>query len=488
MLEPRRPWRTAAAGRWTLLSSAVLVLGALAVAAMLTTSAQALAQAPPANDSPPTISGSAVVGQTLTATSGSWSGDSLSFSFAWLRCDDAGASCAPISGATGQSYQVVSADVGSTLRAQVTASNSEGTAQAVSAQTAVVTATVAPVRTSDPVISGSPVQGQTLTATSGGWTGTAPITFAYQWVRCGADGGAADGSNCASISGATGASYTLTSGDVGSRMRVRVTASNSAGSTTAASNATAAVQASATAGAPRNTREPSISGTTTQGQALNASAGTWAGAAPITFTYQWVRCGADGGRADGSDCPAIPGATTTRYVLTASDVGRRLRIRVTARNSQGTTTAASNPTATVQAPGPVLPPGAVRLPNGKYSIPVTSVSLPARLIIDSVSFNPNPVRSRRTTLELRVHVVDTRGYVVRDALVFGRSTPILTSAAGEQRTGTDGWATLRMTPRADFPLRNGYNVQFFVRARKQGENVLAGVSTRRLIQVRTARG
>ena len=97
------------------------------------------------------------------------------------------------------------------------------------------------------------------------------------------------------------------------------------------------------------------------------------------------------------------------------------------------------------------------------------------------------MRTRRTTLTLRVHVVDTRGYVVRDALVFGRSTPILTSAAGEQRTGSDGWATLSMVPRASFPIRNGYNVQFFVRARKQGENVLAGVSTRRLVQVRTAR-
>ena len=72
-------------------------------------------------------------------------------------------------------------------------------------------------------------------------------------------------------------------------------------------------------------------------------------------------------------------------------------------------------------------------------------------------------------------------------LVFGRSTPLVTSAAGEQRTGQDGWATLRMTPQRDFPLRRSYSVQFFVRARKQGDTLLAGVSTRRLVQVRTAR-
>ena len=481
------PARANAARRWTTVSSAILAAGAVAVAALLSTSAQARAQAAPVNQSLPTISGSAVVGQALTATSGSWSNSPTSFTYQWQRCDAGGASCASIGGATGSGYTVADADVGRTLRVQVTASNADGAGQATSSPTAVVTATAAPVSTSDPAISGSPVEGQTLTATSGGWAGTAPITFAYQWVRCGTDGGAADGSNCAFLSGATGTTYRLTSADVGHRMRVRVTASNSAGSKTVASNATSTVQGSTTSGPPRNLREPSIGGTTTQGQTLTANGGDWVGASPITYAYEWVRCGADGGRADGSNCPAIPGAISTRYVLTASDVGQRLRFRVTARNASGTVTVASNATAQIASSGPALPPGAVKLPSGKYSIPVTSVSLPARLIVDGVRFDPNPVRTRRTTLTLRVHVVDTRGYVVRDALVFGRSTPILTSAAGEQRTGTDGWATLSMVPRADFPLRNGYNVQFFVRARKQGDDVLAGVSTRRLVQVRTAR-
>jgi hypothetical protein len=200
-----------------------------------------------------------------------------------------------------------------------------------------------------------------------------------------------------------------------------------------------------------------------------------------------VRCGADGGRPDGANCPAIAGATTTKYVLGPDDVGHRLRVRVTARNAIGTLTVASNATAQIARANPDLPVGAVRLPNGKYSIPVTSVSLPARLVVDKVTFTPNPVRSRRIVLRLRVHVVDTRGYVVRDALVFGRGTPLVTTSAGEQRTGVDGWATLRMVPRANFPIRDGYSVQFFVRARKPGENLLAGVAVRRLVQVRTAR-
>jgi hypothetical protein len=96
------------------------------------------------------------------------------------------------------------------------------------------------------------------------------------------------------------------------------------------------------------------------------------------------------------------------------------------------------------------------------------------------------VRSRETALELRVHVVDTRGYAVRDAIVFARATPIVTSAPGEQRTGRDGWARLRMTPQADFPLQDDHSVQFWVRARKQTDDLLAGVSNRRLVQVATS--
>ena len=85
-----------------------------------------------------------------------------------------------------------------------------------------------------------------------------------------------------------------------------------------------------------------------------------------------------------------------------------------------------------------------------------------------------------------IAVLDTRGYVVRDALVFARSTPLLTSAPGEQRTARDGWVRLRMTLHADFPLGGGRSVQFFVRVRKPADDLLAGVSSRRLVQVATA--
>jgi hypothetical protein len=474
---------------FVLAGAVILAVALAAVAALVSSPAEASAAAvPPSNTSLPTVSGTAAVGQTLSATSGSWAGDGpITFQYQWRRCDTAGASCDDIAGATGATRVVAAADAGFTLRVQVTATNSVGSAAAQSGPTATATSTSGPVNTREPSVSGSLVEGQTLSGTTGSWAGTTPITYAYQWVRCGTDGGAPDGSNCVLLSGATGSTYRLQGEDAGRRMRLRVTATNGAGSQTVASNATGTIAAALTT-APKNTKEPSVSGSPRPGQTLTANIGGWSGTAPITYAYQWLRC--DG---NGNNCVSLNGQTKSTFVPGASEVNTRIRVRVTARNTRGSADATSNPTAAVQpnAPAPPAPPalpaGAIKLPDGKYSIPASSVSLPARLIVDSIRFTPNPVRSRGTSIELRVHVVDTRGFVVRDALVFARSTPIVTTGMSNQPTAQDGWATLRLTPHASFPLRNGRNVQFFVRARKAGENVLAGVSTRRLVQVRTAR-
>ncbi len=86
------------------------------------------------------MSGTAQTGQTLTVSNGSWSETPTAYAYAWRRCDATGAACAAIGGATGQRYVVGVGDVGSTLRATVTASNSAGaSAPASSAPTAVVT-------------------------------------------------------------------------------------------------------------------------------------------------------------------------------------------------------------------------------------------------------------------------------------------------------------------------------------------------------------
>jgi len=99
-----------------------------------------------------------------------------------------------------------------------------------------VTIPAVPTNTYPPTISGSASPGQKLTASSGTWSGTQPITFAYRWQRC--DAAAA---NCADIPNATGVSYTVAPTDIGQRLLVVVTARNAAGTTTAASAPTAVV-------------------------------------------------------------------------------------------------------------------------------------------------------------------------------------------------------------------------------------------------------
>jgi Fibronectin type III domain/Calcineurin-like phosphoesterase len=194
-------------------------------------------QSPPSNTSPPTISGTAVAGQTLTADPGQWSGTApISYAFQWQSCDQSGNNCANISGATSQSYLLGQGDMGTTLRVVVTGSNSYGSASATSDPTPVVVDSISPSNTSPPTIFGTTQVGQTLAADPGQWSGSQPISFAYQWRSCDQTG-----ANCTDILGATSQTYTLTLLDVGTTVRVAVTASNSAGSSTATSAQTAIV-------------------------------------------------------------------------------------------------------------------------------------------------------------------------------------------------------------------------------------------------------
>jgi hypothetical protein len=92
----------------------------------------------PANTVAPTTSGTVQVGQSLAAQNGTWLSSPVSYSYQWARCDAAGANCAPIAGATTQSYVIGPADAGTTLAVIVTASNAYGSASATSAATFVV--------------------------------------------------------------------------------------------------------------------------------------------------------------------------------------------------------------------------------------------------------------------------------------------------------------------------------------------------------------
>ncbi|HEX6702190.1 MAG TPA: hypothetical protein VF101_15790, partial [Gaiellaceae bacterium] len=191
----------------------VLILGAAPAAAG---NGNPPGQSPPSNVSAPTVSGTAMQGATLTASLGSWSGVSISYTYNWNRCDTTGANCKVFaSGSTMSTYVLAALDVGSTIRVTVAASNRNGSVSSTSAPTAVVapapappTTTPPPANTALPAISGTATAGNTLSASTGTWSGS-PTSYGYSWRRCDSTG-----ANCAAISGATGASYTLTSSDV----------------------------------------------------------------------------------------------------------------------------------------------------------------------------------------------------------------------------------------------------------------------------------
>ena len=316
-----------------------LLLAGLAISGAAAGLASAAAK--PVNTSPPSISGVAQDGQTLTADPGTWTSSgsaTITYSYQWRRCDGGGASCSNISGATAKTYKLVSADIGRTIRVVVTAKAKGGVSSATSAATAVVQA-APPANTTPPTISGTAQDGQTLSGDPGSWSGTQPISYAYRWQRCQAFMG------CGDILGATTKTYTLTSADVGATIRVAVTGSNTAGSSTAYS----AESATITAAPPQNSSPPTISGSAQDGQTVSGDPGSWSGTQPISYAYQWRRC--DSG---GSGCSDIGGATTKTYTLTSADVGATIRLSVSGSNSAGASTATSTQTAVVQGP-PVAP-------------------------------------------------------------------------------------------------------------------------------------
>jgi hypothetical protein len=110
----------------------------------------------PALKTRPSISGSAAVGNELTADTGTWTGGASSFTVQWQRCDSLGNSCVDVTNATAKSYGVRTADVGHRLRVQVTAKNASSTATASSDTTAVVGSATNPTPTPAPKFNRAP--------------------------------------------------------------------------------------------------------------------------------------------------------------------------------------------------------------------------------------------------------------------------------------------------------------------------------------------
>ena len=165
---------------------------------------------------------------TLTVSNGTWTNSPTSFTYSWEDCDAAGANCSPIAGASASAYVLALTDIGDTLAATVTATNAGGSSTVLTAATGLIGALLVapPQNTVAPAISGSTVQGQTLSVSNGTWSGS-PSGFAYAWKDCDAS------RQHARPSPAGASSYVLAVGDVGDTIEAVVTATNAGGSTSA---------------------------------------------------------------------------------------------------------------------------------------------------------------------------------------------------------------------------------------------------------------
>ena len=230
--------------------------------------------------------------------------------------------------------------------------------------------------------------------------------------------------------------------------------------------------------APVNSGEPKITGPAAVGETLNVSNGTWTNS-PTSFAYQWRRCDAQG-----NGCSDIGGADTSSYLLRKADEGKTVRARVTAKNADGSATATSNASPVIKAKATPAPTTANGCPtSGSGTLDAGSVTPPARLLIDGQSVSPSTISRSTPDLTVRFHVSACSGRSVSDALVLAEAIPFSQfSIPAETATGPDGWATMTMHQDRFFPASPRQQLlAVFVRARKAGENVLGGISTRRLV-------
>ena len=236
----------------------------------------------------PTITGTAQVGQTLTAdTSAIADADGLtnvSYSYQWVAND--GTADTDITGATASTYTLAADDEGKTIKVRVSFTDDAGNDETLtSAATAAVDAAPNSPATGAPTITGAAQVGETLTADTSGIAdadGLTSVSYSYQWIRN-------DGSSDSDIQNATGSSYTLVAADEGKTIKVRVSFTDDAGhGETLTSAATAAVDAAPNSPA---TGAPTITGTAQVGETLSADTSAIAdadGLTNATFTYQWV--------------------------------------------------------------------------------------------------------------------------------------------------------------------------------------------------------
>lgn len=259
---------------------------------------------------PPVISGSNLIGSTLTCTPGTWAGSPTPVVTRQWH-----ANLLSIPGQTGLTYVTQAGDAGKNISCLESGTSLTGTTHVDSNQ---IFAGQVPTNIDAPSVTGEGTPGQTLTCGTGTWEADPAATYTKQWR--------ADAVN---ISGQTANTYVVQAGDVGKAITCAVTATNTISAVTAVSNGI--LVTAAVGNPPVNTVAPVISGTNTVGSILSlTSQGTWTGTPPINYTYQWQRDGANTGN------------TGNSYVVQSGDAGLTITCRVTGTNVDGVAHASSN--------------------------------------------------------------------------------------------------------------------------------------------------
>ena len=290
-----------------------------------------------------TISGTAQVGETLTAnTSGIADADGLdnaTFAHQWLADDS------EIEGATNATYTLGDAEEGQVIKVRVSFTDDAGNAESLtSAATDAVAAVLTPNNspaTEAPTINGTTQVGEVLEVNTSGIAdadGLANTTFGYQWLADDTD-----------IAGATGLTYILAPADEGKSISVRVSFTDDAGNEETLTSAATDVVLAAPASTSPATGVPTISGTARVGETLTANTSGIAdadGLSNVQYEYQWL--------ADDAD---IAGATNATYTLVDADEGKAISVSVSFTDDAGNDeTLTSAATAAVAGAQPTEPP------------------------------------------------------------------------------------------------------------------------------------
>ena len=387
----------------------------------------------------PTITGTAQVGQTLTAgTTAIMDADgltSVSYTYQWIRVATDNTET-NISSAAASTYMLVAADQGTTVKVTVSFTDDANNPETLtSAATATVSAAANTLATGAPTITGTAQVGQTLTA---GTTaimdadGLTSVSYTYQWIRVATD------NTETNISSATASTYTLVAADQGTTVKVTVSFTDDANNPeTLTSAATAAVSAAANTLA---TGAPTITGTAQVGQTLTASTTGIADANGLTsptYTYQWIRV-------DGTDEADIAAANSSTYILGAADLGTTLKVRVTFADDLGyTETLTSAATATVGAGAVATAPTVTDVAVTSTPRSGTTYYLAGEVIEFTVTFSAPVTVTGTPTFAFRLGAATRQAAYARGsdsaALVFAR-----TVQAGEVDSNGISWNAIAL--------------------------------------------